>query len=512
MKHLALLAAILLAAATASAQNLKITALELSSEPVAKVDFPVDLNGNKCGLVEVALTADGVAFEGNVIGTPTHEGGVYRIFMTPGTRFLNIKYPGSEPVLVNFRDYKVDKLLSQSLLTIKAEEPQHDIAAQLDSNIGEVSDEAEMLYQQGAELMGATKLSKAYEAFRKAHELGHPKATYQLGFIYTDPFRASRNPIVEKMSGIHFEDNPVPKDLTMAAKLYEQSAEAGYVLAQFAIGECYEKGKGVKKNKEKAMEWYARAAEQGNLEAQAKLGKKVKANKIGNVVVSYQVADMQFIPSAISSNPTDLSAATQGRTDGNGQACALVKVMLPFENVSFSGDIVGDTPFKTNEYWVYMPQGSKELTISYPDIEPVRVRFVELGIDQLEGKNTYSLHLSFPIDLLSSGVQFSGEDCYLTALGYQERKDDRFILWMQRGAELKNPKCMAFLGNLHLYGTLVKKDVSHGVSMLEEASALGCGEASYYLGMYYMLLGKNPKLGQQLLDKANEQGFQGPSM
>ena len=86
-----MLAAILLAAATASAQNLKITALELSSEPVAKVDFPVDLNGNKCGLVEVALTADGVVFEGNVIGTPTHEGGVYRIFMAPGTRFLNIK-------------------------------------------------------------------------------------------------------------------------------------------------------------------------------------------------------------------------------------------------------------------------------------------------------------------------------------------------------------------------------------------------------------------------------------
>lgn len=510
MKHLAMLAAILLAAATASAQNLKITALELSSEPVAKVDFPVDLNGNKCGLVELALEADGVTFEGNIIGTPTHEGGVYRIFMTPGTRFLNIKYPGSESVLVNFRDYKVDKLLSQSLLTIKAEEPQHDIAANLDSNIGEVSDEAEMLYQQGGELMGAAKLSKAYEALRKAHELGHPKATYQLGFIYTDPFRASRNPIVEKMSGIHFEDNPVPKDLTMAAKLYEQSAEAGYVLAQFAIGECYEKGNGVKKNKEKAMEWYARAAEQGHIQAQEKLGKKVKKNKMLGITLSYGTADTQFIPSAFSSNSSDLSAATQGRTDSNGQACALVKVMLPFEKVTFSGDIAGETEFKTNEYWVYMPQGTKELTINYPDMKPLTVRFKEFGIERLEGKNTYSLHLSFPIDLLASGTQFTGEDCYLTALGYQERKDDQYLRWMQKGAELKHPLCMANVGNAYLGGLSLKRDVKRGIAMLEESSAMGCGQASFLLGLYYKTLAKKPKLAKTWFDKADEQGYSFP--
>ena len=504
-----MLAAILLAAATASAQNLKITALELSSEPVAKVDFPVDLNGNKCGLVEVALTADGVVFEGNVIGTPTHEGGVYRIFMAPGTRFLNIKYPGSESVLVNFRDYKVDKLLSQSLLTIKAEEPQHAIAAILDSNIEGISVEAEELYQQGHAFLLAHKFSNAFELFIKAHELGHPKATYQLGFIYTDIYKSMRNPIVEKTTGVHYEDNPVRRDMTVAAQYYRQSAEAGYVMAQFALGECYEKGQGVKKDKEKAREWYARAAEQGHLQAQAKLGKKVKKNKIFGLTISYGTADTKFFPTALSANSSDLSAATHGRTSKNGQPCALVKVMLPFEDVSFSGDVVGETEFKTNEYWVYMPQGTKELTIEYSDMEPVKVGFKQFGVKGLEGKNTYNLRMSFPIDMLTNDTNLTGEDCYVIGMGFVDRGDNQYLRWMQKGADLKYPQCMAIVGNAQLSGLLrLKKNTAQGIKTLEEASSMGCGQASYYLGLYYSEIVKNSRMGKKWFDKANEQGFE----
>lgn len=81
MKKILLLALILAAASTVRAQQLKITDVSASAAP-ARVEFPTDLNGNKCALVEIALQSDNVVFEGNVVGTPAHQGGVYRIYLT----------------------------------------------------------------------------------------------------------------------------------------------------------------------------------------------------------------------------------------------------------------------------------------------------------------------------------------------------------------------------------------------------------------------------------------------
>jgi len=53
---------------------------------------------------------------------------------------------------------------------------------------------------------------------------------------------------------------------------YRKSAEQGYAYAQFRLGECYYKGKGVPEDKAEATNWYCKAAKQGHVEAQYKLG------------------------------------------------------------------------------------------------------------------------------------------------------------------------------------------------------------------------------------------------
>ncbi|GEP10421.1 tetratricopeptide repeat protein [Methylobacterium gnaphalii] len=59
----------------------------------------------------------------------------------------------------------------------------------------------------------------------------------------------------------------MPRDLAVAAKLYEKLAEAGYAPAQFKLGSFFEKGSGVIRDLGQAKTWYGRAADRGNVRA-----------------------------------------------------------------------------------------------------------------------------------------------------------------------------------------------------------------------------------------------------
>lgn len=109
--------------------------------------------------------------------------------------------------------------------------------------------------------------------------------------------------------------------------------------------------------------------------------------------------------SSMKAAPMDLSASTHMRRDANGDPCALVKVVLRAEGASFEGNIVGDTEFRTNEYWVYMTAGSKMLQIKHISADPTLIRFTELGVEPLQGKQTYILMVSLPQQQQSSTTQ-----------------------------------------------------------------------------------------------------------
>ncbi|CAH1656283.1 tetratricopeptide repeat protein [Chelatococcus asaccharovorans] len=86
------------------------------------------------------------------------------------------------------------------------------------------------------------------EALRQAAEKGNAAAVYEL---------ASRLA----------EGRGMPRDMKMAARLFEAQAEAGFAPAQYRIANHYEKGFGVDRDLAKAREWYQRAAEAGNAKA-----------------------------------------------------------------------------------------------------------------------------------------------------------------------------------------------------------------------------------------------------
>ena len=94
--------------------------------------------------------------------------------------------------------------------------------------------------------------------------------------------------------------------------------------------------------------------------------------------------------------PTDSSAIQYERLDLADQASGLVKVKLDAVGATFEGNVIGETDYKSGEYWVYMSDGSYMLSIKHPNYVPLDINFRDLGIKWVEGKTTYKLTLQMP--------------------------------------------------------------------------------------------------------------------
>lgn len=116
---------------------------------------------------------------------------------------------------------------------------------------------------------------------------------------------------------------------------------------------------------------------------------------------------------SITATPFDLTASTNKRLDNNGNACAMVKVVLPIQNVSFEGNVIGDVKYDGGEYHVYLPGGSKNLRIKHPQKRPLIVNFADFGI-KIDGNQTYQLTVKTDTDKENVTFKISPKDAILT--------------------------------------------------------------------------------------------------
>ena len=65
----------------------------------------------------------------------------------------------------------------------------------------------------------------------------------------------------------------VQRDNKRAVQYYEKAANNGIAEAMVALGACYELGRGVPKNKGKAIYWYQKGADQDNEDAKRGLAR-----------------------------------------------------------------------------------------------------------------------------------------------------------------------------------------------------------------------------------------------
>lgn len=90
------------------------------------------------------------------------------------------------------------------------------------------------------------------------------------------------------------EGRGMPRELGLAAKLYERLAGAGFAPAQVKIGNAYEKGSGVIRDIAQAKVWYGRAAAQGNVRAMHNIAVLQAENPAANGKPDFAAAASAF--------------------------------------------------------------------------------------------------------------------------------------------------------------------------------------------------------------------------
>ncbi len=99
---------------------------------------------------------------------------------------------------------------------------------------------AETLYQQAKQLLDAEQYTQAVPKLEAAARKGHKKAQYWLGWCY------------DKGKGVA-EDN------AKAAQWYAKGAAQNHAKSQYQLGKCYLKGKGVAKDEARAKQLLLKA-------------------------------------------------------------------------------------------------------------------------------------------------------------------------------------------------------------------------------------------------------------
>ena len=113
---------------------------------------------------------------------------------------------------------------------------------------------AEKLYTAGKKLYDAEQYEQAFPKLKAAAEKGHKKAQYRVGLCY------------DKGRGVTEDD-------AKAVAWYQKAVDQGYAKAQYQLGKCYKNGEGIAKDEKKAVELFMLAAKQDNGDAQYQLAK-----------------------------------------------------------------------------------------------------------------------------------------------------------------------------------------------------------------------------------------------
>ena len=116
------------------------------------------------------------------------------------------------------------------------------------------SQSAEKLYSEGKKLYDAEQYEQAFPKLKAAADKGHKKAQYRVGLCY------------DKGRGVTEDD-------AKAVAWYQKAVDQGYAKAQYQLGKCYKNGEGIAKDEKKAVELFMLAAKQDNGDAQYQLAK-----------------------------------------------------------------------------------------------------------------------------------------------------------------------------------------------------------------------------------------------
>ncbi|WP_302612319.1 PEGA domain-containing protein [uncultured Muribaculum sp.] len=117
--HTLILLLVLICPFNSRSQDLVVLDCRATADPMLVSMQRTDANNDICALVRVLMPVGGVKFSGNTVGDVSFDGSEYRVYLTSGTKFLQISCPGHYPLRIDFRDYGINSLESKRIYELK---------------------------------------------------------------------------------------------------------------------------------------------------------------------------------------------------------------------------------------------------------------------------------------------------------------------------------------------------------------------------------------------------------
>lgn len=320
-------------------------------------------------------------------------------------------------------------------------------------------------------------IKKRFKNYMKAAERdNNPAALYNLGLMYS------------RGAG-----NVVEQDKQKAAEFYERAAEQGNDKAQFNLALLYAKGEGVPQDKAKAAELYEKAAEQGNPKAQSNLGLMYargdgveqnyeRAIELFNEAAEQDDAEAQFNLGLLYNNgqgvPENKEKAIelfrQAADKGNNKAQFNLGVMY-HNGVE---DLLPKDDEKAAEFYSMAaakgnPEAQFNLGVIYSKGVPDKI-----PQDKEKAAQLFQLAAEQgDVDaLLNLGTMYSKGE------GVEKNKEKTVELYEQAAAK-NNPKAQFNLGVMYSKGDGVEQDKEKAAEYYEQAANQNVQQAKFNLGV-----------------------------
>lgn len=255
---LILFACLMMHMLTANGQRIEVESLREETGTTDNSKWPKDYNGLSTAKVTVVSDIPNLLFDGNIVGDIEKLPQGYNVYITAGTKRINVKCSGLASEMVNFDEYLSGRIKSGNnyVLTLKVLEPldENDISV-----LRKLSDDGDpvAMNQLGVRLqMGRgveRDMDEAVSLYFRAASKGNPDAQCNVGLCY-------------------LHGAGVEKDYKKAFEYLLKSANNGNIQAQRMVGSCYMKGIGTERDMSKGMNWCYKAAQSNDGEAQYNLG------------------------------------------------------------------------------------------------------------------------------------------------------------------------------------------------------------------------------------------------
>ena len=205
----------------------------------------------------------------------------------------------------------------------------------------------------------------------------------------------------------------------------------------------------------------------------------------------------ELIVRDLKQDPTDISASTHRRLDFNNEPCALLKIQVIDQVIAVEGvEIIGDFQRFGATTWIYVPHGTKQLTLLFEEHNPVNIQMQNYDIDQLNRLSTYVLTLFDKSGYSDPENPTDAIAQYELALDYRLGRRGRTVdngkafNWFLKSAEQEYDKAQSMMGTLYMETfekfTRNPSDFDKSILWWEKAAGLGNVAAHFNLAIAYV--------------------------